>query len=303
MGAPAYRKFWRTRQAAAVQDALFAEEEQRIVVQQSNVAAWLLLPPSANFVTGLSATAIEIYEECPLRFKLEREWNLPREVPASLQYGAAMHRVLLTFYDAQRLGRELADAALLEMFRADLAAAGVSDRYQYELYLRQGIEQLQQFLELARSSPPPDVIETEQRFELKVGSARLTGRVDRTDHAGPESVVIVDYKTGKPKSQEDADKSLQLSVYALAAKEVWGRRAERLIFYNLENNTAVSTTRGDAELEAAKERVEEVAEKIAGGEFPAKPGYHCTFCPYRNLCPATEKVVSLPEKKPASRVN
>ncbi|MGB9074527.1 MAG: ATP-dependent DNA helicase [Terriglobales bacterium] len=302
MGQPAYRKFWRTRQAAAVQDTLFGEEE-KFAIEHSKVAAWLLLPASASFVTGLSATAIEIYEECPLRFKLEREWNLPREVPASLHYGAAMHRVLRTFYEAQRLGRELADAAILEMFRSDLAAAGIPDRYQYELYLRQGFEQLQQFLELARSSPQPEVIETEQRFELKVGSAKLTGRVDRTDRAGPESVVIVDYKTGKPKSQEEADKSLQLSLYALAAKEVWGQRAERLIFYNLENSTAISTTRGDAELEAAKERVGEVAEKVAGGAFPAKPGYHCKFCPYRNLCPATEKVVSLPEKKPASRVN
>jgi ATP-dependent DNA helicase UvrD/PcrA len=302
MGQPAYRKFWHTRQAAAVQDALFAEEE-KFAIERSNVAAWLLLPPSGNFMTGLSASAIEIYEECPLRFKLEREWNLPREVPASLHYGAAMHRVLRTFYDAQRLGRELADAAILEMFRADLAAAGIPDRYQYELYLRQGMEQLQQFLELARSSPPPEVIETEQRFELKVGGARLTGRVDRTDRAGPESVVIVDYKTGKPKSQEEADKSLQLSLYALAAKEVWGRRTERLIFYNLENNAAISTTRCDAELEAAKERVEEVAEKIASGAFRAKPGYHCTFCPYRNLCPATEKVVALPPKKTVTRVN
>ena len=99
---PAYKKFWSTHPAAAVQDTLFAEEEQRIAVQQSTVAAWLLMPPSASFVTGLSASAIEIYEECPLRFKLEREWNLPRDVPASLHYGAAMHGVLRTFYDAQR---------------------------------------------------------------------------------------------------------------------------------------------------------------------------------------------------------
>ena len=68
----------------------------------------------------------------------------------------------------------------------------------------------------------------------------------------------MDYKTGKPRLQEDADKSLQLSLYALAAKEVWGQRAEHLIFYNLENNTSVSTTRGEAELEAAKLRVEDV---------------------------------------------
>jgi len=302
MGHPAYRKSWRQRPAAAVQDDLFATEEQ-IAVQHSNIAAWLLLPPSTDFTTGLSATAIEIYEECPLRFKLEREWNLPRDVPASLHYGAAMHRVLRTFYDAQRFGRQIADAELLEAFRADLASAGIADRYQYDLYLRQGIEQLGQFLELARQAPPLEVLETEQRFELQVGGAKLTGRVDRIDRGGPDAVDIVDYKTGKPRLQDDADKSLQLSLYALAAKEVWGQRADRLIFYNLENNTSVSTTRTDADLEAAKGRVEDVAAAVAHGKFPAKPGYQCTLCPYRNLCPATEKIVSLPEKKSSHRVN
>jgi DNA helicase-2/ATP-dependent DNA helicase PcrA len=300
---PAYKKFWSTRSAAAVQDALFAEEEQRIAVQQSNVAAWLLMPPSASFVTGLSASTIEIYEECPLRFKLEREWNLPRDVPASLHYGAAMHRILHTFYDAQRYGREIGDDDLLELFRSDLAAAGIADRYQYELYLRQGMEQLRQFLEGARSAAPPEVIETERRFELQVGAAKLAGRVDRIDRTGADTVAIVDYKTGKPRSQEDADESLQLSLYALAAREIWGKRADRLILYNLENNTPVCSTRTDAELEAAKLRVEEVAERIARGEFPSKAGYHCAFCPYRNLCPATERAVAAPQKRSASRIN
>ena len=109
------------------------------------------MQPSANFVTGLSASAIEIYEQCPLRFKLEREWNLPRDVPASLHYGAAMHRVLHTFYDAQRFGREISDERTAGKFRADLAAAGIADRYQYELYLRQGREQLAAVPRVARA--------------------------------------------------------------------------------------------------------------------------------------------------------
>jgi DNA helicase-2/ATP-dependent DNA helicase PcrA len=300
---PDYRKFWFTHSAAAVQDTLFAEEEQRIALQQSNVAGWLLMEPSANFVTGLSASAIEIYEECPLRFKLEREWNLPRDVSASLKYGAAMHGVLRTFYDAQRYRREIGDDDLLEQFRSALASAGIADRYQYELYLRQGTEQLRQFFDGARNAPLPEVLETERRFELQVGSAKLTGRVDRIDRTGAETVAIVDYKTGKPKSQEDADESLQLSLYALAAREAFGKRADRLIFHNLENNTAVCTTRSDGELEAAKVRVRKVAEGMAQGEFPPNPKYHCAFCPYRNLCPATEKVVAGPQKKSASRVN
>ncbi len=302
MGNPGHRKYWTTRSAEAVQDALFAEEE-RIAFQQSNVAAWLMMPPSASFATGLSASSIETYEECPLRFKLEKEWNLPHEVSASLHYGAAMHGVLRTFYDAERYQREIADDELLEQFRSELASRGIADRYQYELYLRQGIEQLRQFFESARSAAPPEVVETERKFELQVGSAKLAGRVDRVDRTGPDTVAIVDYKTGKPKSQEDADESLQLSLYALAARETWGMRADRLIFHNLENNIPVFTTRNDAELEAAKMRVQKVADGIAEGKFAADPGYHCAFCPYRNLCPATEKVVAAPQKKSASRVH
>ena len=299
MALPALKPFWIRRQAAAVQDTLFGEEE-KIAIESSNVAAWLLMPPSANFVTGLSASAIEIYEECPLRFKLEREWNLPRDVSAALQYGAAMHRVLRTFYDAHRFGRKISDAELQEQFRQDLASTGIADRYQYDLYLRQGIEQLQQFLEVARATPPPDVVETEYRFEMQIGSAKVTGRVDRVDRVG-DAVAIVDYKTGKAKSQDDADDSLQLSLYGLAAREAWGKRAQSLMFYNLESNTFIVTTRNDAELEEAKARVEEAAGKIAAGDFHPKPGRHCGFCPYRNLCPATEKIVYLPQQR--SRAN
>ena len=303
MADPGYRRFWTTRSAAAVQDNLFAEEEQRIGLQSSNVAAWLLMDPSAGLYTGLSASAIEIYEECPLRFKLEREWNLPREVSASLHYGGAMHAVLKTFYDAQRYQREISNDELFEQFRSALAEAGIADRYQYELYLRQGKEQLVQFLESARAAAAPEVIETEHKFELKVGTAKLAGRLDRLDRTGPETVAIVDYKTGKPKTQEDADQSLQLSLYAIAAQETLGKRADRLVFHNIENNSPVCTTRTGAELEAAKLRVQKAADGIAQGRFTPEIGYHCKLCPYRYLCPATEKIVMPPKKKSASRVN
>jgi CRISPR/Cas system-associated exonuclease Cas4 (RecB family) len=46
-------------------------------------------------------------------------------------------------------------------------------------------------------------------------------------------------------------------------------------------------------------RVLEAAESIAHGKFDAKPSYNCAFCPYRNLCPATEKVIlASPKKSP-----
>ena len=101
----------------------------------------------------------------------------------------------------------------------------------------------------------------------------------------------MDYKTGKPKSQEDADESLQLSLYALAALEKWGYSPERLAFHNLDGNTQISTRRTAIQLEEARAEVERIAGKIAEGKFDPTPGYHCNSCAYRGLCPKTEKRV------------
>ena len=101
--------------------------------------------------TRLSASAVDTYERCPLQFKLERDWRMSRQIPAAMRYGAAMHRVLRTYYDAVRLGRPKREEELLELFRDDLASEEIQDNYQHELYERQGVEQLQDFFAAARS--------------------------------------------------------------------------------------------------------------------------------------------------------
>src|SRR5690348_8280065 len=157
-------------------------------------------------------------------------------------------------------------ADLLELFRADLANENIADPYQHHLYEQQGIAQLQDLISSSQLAPP-EVLHTEEQFSMKIGVTTLVGRIDRIDRDEGDRVVIVDYKTGKAKTQEDADKSLQLSLYALAAREKWGYQAQRLVFQNLDGNAAVSTMRSDIELEEAKLRVEDVAAKIAEGKF------------------------------------
>ncbi len=128
---------------------------------------------------------------------------------------------------------------------------------------------------------------------------KVVGRIDRIDEVAGGGVVITDYKTGKAQSQEDSDESLQLSIYALAAREKWGYRADHLVLYNLEGNSPVATRRSEFQLGEARSRVMQVAEDIAAGKFDPKPGFYCRFCAYRNLCPATEK--QLQEQSPQSK--
>ena len=287
-------RWLRKRHARPFQTDMFAEAS---AVAESPTTQWLKIPPASDLSNRLSATAVQNYEMCPLRFKLEREWGLPREVPAAMQYGAVMHRVLRAYYDSVRFERTYTDEALINLFRSDLADARIQDRYQHELYEKQGMAQLREFVTASRQAPFPNVAHTEEFFEVRFGKTAVVGRIDRIDRIGDGGVTITDYKTGKPQSQEDADESLQLSIYALAAREKWEYRAERLVFYNLEENAAVITTRSELQLREAKLKVENVAENVAAGNFEPKPGFYCSFCSYRNLCPATEKRVYAPTQR------
>ncbi len=283
---PSLAPWFRQSVADGFQTDLFAHAPQLSAV--SRTTEWLSLPPTVNLHERLSASAVQTYETCPLQFKLEREWRIPAEAPAAMQYGASMHRVLRSYFDSVRFQRPFLEDELIEMLMADLADAGIADHYQRDLYNRQGIEQLRGLLEACRKNPAPDVLHTEEWFEIRIGMGVVAGRIDRIDKTSGNRVLVIDYKTGKPKSQEDADDSLQLSIYALAAREKWGYEVEQLAFYNLEENNLVITHRNEAQLQEARLKVEDVAGNIANGQFDAKPGFYCRFCAYKNLCSATE---------------
>ena len=259
------------------------------VAADSAVGVWMRMTPRwAPGELKLSATGIETYERCPLQFKIKRDWNLPEEPSAAMQYGGVMHTVLKSYYDAARAGQPLTPQQVAEAFREEFAKAAIEDQYQRTLYERQGLQQLEAFLTARDGEPQPEVVDTERTFQVEIGGAQVRGRVDRLDRAG-EGVAIVDYKTGRPKDQEDADESLQLSIYALAVQRQWKLEPRRLVFYNLETNQAVETARSQKELDEAEKLVRIAAENIADGKFEAKPGWHCRWCSYRSLCPATEE--------------
>jgi DNA helicase II / ATP-dependent DNA helicase PcrA len=284
---PGLSNYLRQRPPHGFQTDMFGAAAAETAV--SRIGEWVLRKPDADLSDRLSASAVQRYETCPLQFKLEREWKIPLDVPAALQFGASMHRVLRAYYESVRVDRPKSEGQLVEMLREDLAAEEIQDPYQHELYEKRGIEQIKGFLAACARIPVPQLLHLEEGFAITVGRTVLAGRIDRIDGLEGGRVAITDYKTGKPQIQEDADKSLQLSIYALAAREKWGYDVSRLIFYNLTENSTVTTTRSEQQLLEARLKVEDVAAKIAEGRFEAKPGFYCNFCSYRNLCPKTEK--------------
>ncbi|HTA58767.1 MAG TPA: PD-(D/E)XK nuclease family protein, partial [Candidatus Baltobacteraceae bacterium] len=139
---------------------------------------------------------------------------------------------------------------------------------------------------------PPEILEQEKGFELPLeNNVILTGRMDQVNSLGRKDVEIVDYKTGKPKKDADARKDLQLSIYALAAKEIFEWNPTRLVFHYLQNNQRQETTRDAKQIAEAEATVQETAADIRAGSFPAKPGFFCRSCAYKPICPAYEELL------------
>jgi putative RecB family exonuclease len=134
----------------------------------------------------------------------------------------------------------------------------------------------------------------EKTFELPLEhDVIVTGRMDQVNRTGKDEIEIVDYKTGKPRDAKKAADDLQLSIYALAAREVLELKPGRLVLHYLVNNEAVATSRDAKALAATKEKITEVADQIRAGEFGAKPGFLCGYCDFKPLCPAHEQLVSI----------
>jgi ATP-dependent exoDNAse (exonuclease V) beta subunit len=251
------------------------------------IEEWIAMPASRwSEQIELSASAIENYKMCPLKFKLGRDWKIPGETTANLQYGNAMHLTLKAYYDAVANGRKLPLELLLQSFADSMDTATIEDAHQAELYRAQGRVHLTAFYN-SRNGEEPEVIATERWFDVTVGDVKIRGRMDRIDRV-PGGVHICDYKTGRPKDSDAAKKSLQLGIYALAARES-GMKPVALSFHNLEDNSIATTTRTDADLMKVETEIESVADSIRRSEFEPNKGYHCRNCEYRAICPAHEE--------------
>jgi RecB family exonuclease len=258
------------------------------------VSQWTQLPPRDDArLLELSASALQTYESCPLKYKLRYDWRLPEEASAALQFGNAMHLALKAYFDGVRAGRPPDESTVVACFLDEFAKASISEPLQREMYEKNGREQLASFLRSELARPAGKILHTEKRFVIEIGGARVHGRLDRLDDLGNGEVAVIDYKTGKPKMQDDADDSLQLSIYALAAQSM-GHQPSGLVFVNLENGAAIESQRSFKQLRDAEILVREIAAKIAAGEFEPKPGNGCSRCSYHSICPAQEEPLPRP---------
>jgi DNA helicase-2/ATP-dependent DNA helicase PcrA len=231
----------------------------------------------------LSASDIETYRGCPLRYKFARVLRVPSESTLHQRFGIVVHQVLERYHAAD--GQSLSE--LLALLDTAWQRAGF-DEGEAERGLRQkAVAALTRYHERLREEPAEPVW-FERPFSFRLGAHQLRGRVDRVDRLPDGGYELIDYKTSRPKSAAQLGEDVQLSLYALAAREDWQLQSPRQSYYYVLDDRKVPVPGGRDET-WVRNTILEVGEGILAQKFEPTPSHTaCSLCDYRILCPVAE---------------
>ncbi len=236
----------------------------------------------------LSASDIDTYRTCPLKYKFARVFRIPQEPTIHQRFGILLHQVLERFHARDGASGTLAE--LLGLLDAGWRRGGFGDSEEERQLRGKAATALQRYHERfqAEDSKP---LWFERAFTFKLGPHLLRGRVDRVDLLPGGEYELIDYKTGRPKNPAQLADDVQLSLYAVGAREAWSLDASQQAYYYLldDEKVTVPADQGDRS-EWIRDLATEVAEGILSQGFEPTPSFAaCSVCDYRLVCPAAER--------------
>ncbi|MFL5884230.1 MAG: ATP-dependent helicase [Thermoleophilaceae bacterium] len=233
----------------------------------------------------LSASDIETYRLCPLKYKFARVFRIPQEPTINQRFGIVVHQVLERFHADGGGSLE----KLMVLFESAWRRSGFGDSNDDLQFREKAVASLRRYWELDRERAA-EPVSVERSFSFHIGPHLLRGRVDRVDRLPDGTHELIDYKTGKPKTERELREDVQLSLYQMGARESWGLETAAQSYYYVLDNERVPVRHSEDELERVRGTVGEIADGIMAHEFEPKPSPElCSFCDYRIVCPAAEK--------------
>ncbi len=265
------------------------EGRRKLIATRQEPSLEAFLPRRGDGALSLSASDLDLYLTCPLKYKFRRVFGIPQEPTINQRFGILIHNVLERFHkEGEDQGSEEGLRRLIGLFEAGWRRTGFGSSDDELQFRDRAREAMRLYWERERESEGEPVW-LERKFDFRIGEHHVRGRVDRVDRLPDGSHELIDYKTGERKSEAALESDLQLSLYRLAASEAWDLDAKTgSYYYVLDADKVAAPVRPD-DAERVGRTVFQVGEGILGQDFEPRPSPTvCGWCDYKLICPAAE---------------
>jgi DNA helicase-2/ATP-dependent DNA helicase PcrA len=286
-------------EASALDEYVLGEEAERAARQR--IGAARREPSLDQFIPrkgeglALSASDLDLYRTCPLKYKFARVFAIPQEPTINQRFGILVHQVLERFHAEELEGTEAGGGnepgslnRLLGLFESGWRRSGFGSSDDELQYRDRAVAALARYHERHRDSDASPVW-LERRFKFRIGPHHVGGRVDRVDRLPEGDYRLVDYKTGERRDAPETSGDLQIALYRVGAKESWEIEARGGSYWYVLSDERIDVPAESDDAERVERTVLEVAGGIEGQDFEPRPSYEiCSWCDYRLICPASE---------------
>jgi DNA helicase-2/ATP-dependent DNA helicase PcrA len=265
------------------------DSRRRLIAARHEPSLEAFLPRRGDGGLSLSASDLDLYLTCPLKYKFARVFGIPQEPTINQRFGILIHNVLERFHKDELEPGEDGLQRLMDLFEAGWRRSGFGtsdDELQYRDRAREAMHLYWERERDAEGEP----IWLEKKFDFKIGPHHVRGRVDRVDRLPGGEHELIDYKTGERKSEAQLESDLQLALYRLAAREAWDLDTplSGSYYYVLDAEKVAAPSKPD-DAERVERTVLQVAEGALSQDFEPRPSPKvCSWCDYRLICPAAE---------------
>jgi len=179
---------------------------------------------------GLAVTHLNNYLKCPWHYFFNDLIRLPQSQTAPLLYGSAIHAALKNYFDAYAREEDISAKEAIKLFEKYLYRTHLGER-DFRALAAVGKKELAGYL---NAWDFPRAIFNEYKIdgvpvEISAGQIiELNGKLDKVELLSGDSVNIVDYKTGKPKSRNEIEGKTKS-----ASRRNDGNYKRQLVFYKL----------------------------------------------------------------------
>jgi DNA helicase-2/ATP-dependent DNA helicase PcrA len=227
------------------------------------------------------------YKKCPRLYQYRHVMKIPEKPRYYFDFGSSLHSIAEQLTRMQKDGKNINEAIAEELLAKFWDPKGYKSKIDEKRDYDEAKAILKVFLD-EQAKSKTEIVDIERWFETSVGDIKLRGRIDRIDRDG-SSYTVVDYKTSKKASSlNELKKDMQLLVYALAVKEIYGTGPLKVGDWFLRTNEKVFFEPEQKAIETIQTEITEMAAKIKAAAFePKKGSWECNYCDYTCLCDET----------------